>query len=723
MSLFRKWGFGAELVFEAGRAVANMTTARKAVTALKGSFAGMRDAAGRVSTGVAQLGAVLAPLGIGFGLAAAKASSLAGNLEAQRLTMRILVGDIGEANRLLDLIRENASATPFKEGDLIEGSKRLLRLTGSNVDRNIELLKTMETMAALNPGKSVIDAVEGLLDATSGGGFERLKEFGFSLRAEDFKANGRPGGKAWADAVIETIQQELARKTRGEDLVGALSQTFIGRLSTLQDAVENVGKGIGERLNTAMGPRIVTLTRLINDNAADITSAFTMVFDDMHDAWQRRGQPVVDMILAAWDSIGEGGRVRLLSLVARAAVVLTVLTPIAGAAVAIAVAVGGIGIALSGVLPLLSAAGSLAGVAFGAIAAAVGAVGAAGATLALPVVVAGALQLLGLLGAIGGTVLGVAATFGVLASRSAFVANSLPFALQAAWGGVGATFQQVGGFVVGFFQGFTSAAQPLIQTMFGMLQPGFDRLVVTVQDLLMQLGVVSTTTGDAASAGQRLGEILSGILVPALGAVGTATSLLIGFGQVMIPVWTQMIRMIRRFALIIIGLNDGTLSATDAFRLYAITVQQGMLTVIRTIARVMLGVIESTIQAVLTAMSGVLGFLGIEVAPLTIDKTSRNIDRNLANRIRQLDEQAGVIEAGRVAAASPTVNVEAGKVEATVQVNSTVKIDERELGRAEGDALVRGGERGTKPALSSTQRGRVIRHGGTVTPLSPAEAF
>ena len=74
MGLFQKWGFGAELIFEGGRARAEMGRAQRAVIALRGSFGQLREAGNRVTTGLGQLGTLLAPLGLGLGFAASKAS-------------------------------------------------------------------------------------------------------------------------------------------------------------------------------------------------------------------------------------------------------------------------------------------------------------------------------------------------------------------------------------------------------------------------------------------------------------------------------------------------------------------------------------------------------------------------------------------------------------------------------------------------------------------------
>lgn len=245
MSVLRKLGGGLDMVRSKSQSLAN-------------GFVMAAGGLGRI--GAAGLG-VTAMLG---GIVA-HSSSLAANLEAQQLTMRVMVGDADKAQGLMDEIIKKASSTPFEQGDLIEGSKRLLRLTGDNVDMNLELLDLVSTMAALDPTKNVTDAVEAVLDATSGGGFERLKEFGLSLRADEFKKSGKPGGKAWADAVIDTVKTTMDQRTNGEDIVAALSETTMGRFSTLKDNVNLLFLGIGEIMQDNVKDGLVDIIALLGE--------------------------------------------------------------------------------------------------------------------------------------------------------------------------------------------------------------------------------------------------------------------------------------------------------------------------------------------------------------------------------------------------------------------------------------------------------------------------
>lgn len=174
---------------------------------------------------------------------------IAPNAEMQSAltTFNVLIGDTAKAQQLLVDIRKEAAATPFAENELIDASKRLLRFTGDNITQNKQLLRVAEEMAAINPSKTVVDASEALLDAQQGE-FERLKEFGVKLRKEEAKAaakDARKNGAAFGNDYLDAVVGALTKQTGGRDIVGALSKTFRGRVSTLRDIGRNLGREIG----------------------------------------------------------------------------------------------------------------------------------------------------------------------------------------------------------------------------------------------------------------------------------------------------------------------------------------------------------------------------------------------------------------------------------------------------------------------------------------------
>lgn len=727
MSLFRKWGFGAELVFEAGTAIRNMARSQKAVMSLRSSFGLLTEAGSRLRSGASQVGSVLAPLGIGFGIAAAKASSLAGNLEAQKLTMRILVGDMDKANQLLGMIRENAAATPFKEGDLIEGSKRLLRLTGENINQNMDLLKTMETMAALSPGKTVVDAVEGLLDATSGGGFERLKEFGFSLRAEDFAKNGRPGGKAWADAVIGTIQSELQKKTNGEDLVGALSKTFIGRTSTLIDSMENLGKGVGEALNRAMGPVVVGMTTTINDSADSIIEGFERMMTQLGGVWDSTGRPVLLAITNAWVALSDESKSSIAQIFFTFAALVTVLTPVLGVSTAVGIAIGGVLIMLSALIPL----GGAVVTAIGAIGSAIAAVGVATSLLAIPLLILGVGQLAAMFGFLGTVMVLAGATMAALADRSAPLTNLIPLAMDAAWTAVIHRLGLVQSFFSGVVDGFIKGFQPMVDVLLDDLQPAFESLVLEVFDFLDAFGGVTMDFASARRSGVAFGEMLASVMAPAIAMVNGGLKFMMNLFILIMPMLTNVWLLFSRLTAIVFGLGDGTDKAGSGMRLLMLTMQSMFLTTLKVVATGILNTVAfifTKISEVLLEASGLTGIgfgdfgIGGAISSLIgsgADTLSGNIDTGLDSKIASINEEAAEIESAR----KLNIKVDQAPVIVEAKIDTKVCIEDREIARANGSAAVRAGERGIGPSLPPTQRGRVLRNGVGVTALLPSEAF
>ncbi|UEL47358.1 hypothetical protein [Terrisporobacter hibernicus] len=115
-------------------------------------------------------------------------------LEQQQISMRHFmgVGNKGKSSGELDTmsssylksLRDNANATPFETGEVIGAGTRALQIAGGNSKDAMQMVKLAEDMSALNPGKTVGDAMEALADANVGE-MERLKEFGLKASSKD----------------------------------------------------------------------------------------------------------------------------------------------------------------------------------------------------------------------------------------------------------------------------------------------------------------------------------------------------------------------------------------------------------------------------------------------------------------------------------------------------------------------------------------------------------
>lgn len=695
MGLLKSWGIGAELTFKADRARLEITDTKGKIQQLRASLGSLKDAGRTAASGIGQIVTALAPLGLATGAALGIGSKLAADLEASQLTMRVMVGDADKAARLLAMVRENAASTPFAEGDLIEGSKRLLRLTGDNVDRNMELLKLTETMAALNPTKNVTDAVEAVLDAAGGGGFERLKEFGLALNADMFSDTGRAGGAAWGEAVVAQLQATMQERTKGADLVGELSRTFSGRLSTLKDAISNTLRGVGVELNAAVGPVLEPITAWITKQRPIIVGAFQGLLE--------RARPVLTVIggairriAGAWDSLPESTRSTILQVGMAMGVAAAVVLPLAAG-------LAGLVTAGAGVVAVFSAAGPAISGVMGVI-----------STVGMPAIM-GWLALLGKVTAAGGigALLGGGEILTTLGSA---------FSMLGTWLSTAYTWTMT--LAGAYYRGLLPALAPIWEVITTQLQPAFQGILKAFQDVFGELstGTVSAGefTGMVETVGAWVGWLASTALVPLLEGVGM---LIRGF-QFVMELAAPMIRHVKRIGVAFLGLAQGTLSVREAFTLvvssWVRTAVEGVRSLVRFLVST-LGTVLTRMAAVVAKVPGASGIANrIRGAAVTASQLGEGLDRELGRLSAEADRKAAQLEARRADRAAPTVNVQTGDTVVEAKVETKTCVDGREIGRASGKVAMRSGQRGTGPRVEASRTGRVLR-GSVVGALQPAE--
>lgn len=135
-------------------------------------------------------------------------------------------------------LRKNANATPFTTDEVMKAGTRALQISKGSTKEAMKTLKLAEDMAALNPGKTVSDAMEALADADMGE-MERLKEFGYKGSSTDDPKKTR---------------EELSKLYSGGS--AKLAQSGAGSFSTmvgnLQTGLAEMGTGILQSLVPAM---------------------------------------------------------------------------------------------------------------------------------------------------------------------------------------------------------------------------------------------------------------------------------------------------------------------------------------------------------------------------------------------------------------------------------------------------------------------------------------
>lgn len=170
------------------------------------------------------------------------------DLEKQQISMRHFmgVGNKGKSNAELDKmsssylndLRNNANATPFETGEVISAGTRALQIAGGNTKDAMGMVKLAEDMAALNPGKTVGDAMEALADMNIGE-MARLTEFGV-------KASSKDDPKS-VQKKLETMYQGGAEKLATSG--AGLWSTIMGKLKS---NMADIGLGMLEPLKPVM---------------------------------------------------------------------------------------------------------------------------------------------------------------------------------------------------------------------------------------------------------------------------------------------------------------------------------------------------------------------------------------------------------------------------------------------------------------------------------------
>ena len=177
-------------------------------------------------------------------------------LEQQQISMRHFmgVGNAGKSDKELDSmsakylkdLRNNANATPFETGEVISAGTRALQIAGGNTKEAMNMVKLAEDMAALNPGKTVGDAMEALADMNIGE-MARLTEFGVKASSKDDP---------------KEVQKQLETMYAGG--AGKLADSGAGLLSTITGKLKSNIADIGQSMLEPLKPVMSNVIEFIN---------------------------------------------------------------------------------------------------------------------------------------------------------------------------------------------------------------------------------------------------------------------------------------------------------------------------------------------------------------------------------------------------------------------------------------------------------------------------
>ncbi|WP_368490847.1 transglycosylase SLT domain-containing protein [Clostridium sp. BJN0013] len=199
----------------------------------------------------------------------------ASNLEQEQIAMKHFIGYNNQSSSQADVqkmtdsyisqLRTEANITPFGTSEVIAAGRRAVNITSGDTKAGMDLVKLSENMAALNPGKSVMDAMEALADLKTGE-TERMKEFGFKISQDDIN---KAGG---VDSYFK--QQTGSEGNIGKVFAGGakeLSNSTAGKWSTVTGNLETIGANFGKAFLPVINKILTPLANLLDKNSDKFT--------------------------------------------------------------------------------------------------------------------------------------------------------------------------------------------------------------------------------------------------------------------------------------------------------------------------------------------------------------------------------------------------------------------------------------------------------------------
>jgi tape measure domain-containing protein len=206
-------------------------------------------------------------------------------LEKQTRSLEVLTGSATKAAQIIKELKDIGAVTPFTSTELIDSAKRLQAF-------GVETNKVVETTRRLADVSGATGAeLQGLVTAygqvqakgrLQGEELLQFQERGVALQQvlrEEYKLSGEEfqdalsKGRISAEAVEYAIQK--LTNAGGKYANGAIAQsdTLAGRLSTLQDAVQN----LAQRLGTILAPAMQSILGLAIDIANQVNNVFETI--------------------------------------------------------------------------------------------------------------------------------------------------------------------------------------------------------------------------------------------------------------------------------------------------------------------------------------------------------------------------------------------------------------------------------------------------------------
>ncbi|MDQ7096939.1 hypothetical protein REC12_25415 [Desulfosporosinus sp. PR] len=216
-------------------------------------------------------------------------------------------------------LKNNASDTHILTSDVVSAGASAVSITGGDTTGAMELVKLSEDMAALNPGKTISEAMEALAGAKNGS-MEGLQGFGVSIGEDEFKSfAGRGKNDDMSEADTNTAFGMLVDKKLKPSFKGGTAEqadTGLGLVNAVKgktgSLIQDTGLKMLERLKPAIksvvalidqcSPQIEKLALKIADGIESIVNKATLVYNFFKTNWATL-RPFIEGIAIAFGAV------------------------------------------------------------------------------------------------------------------------------------------------------------------------------------------------------------------------------------------------------------------------------------------------------------------------------------------------------------------------------------------------------------------------------------
>jgi tape measure domain-containing protein len=206
-------------------------------------------------------------------------------IETQTRSLQVLTGSAEKAGQIIKDLQQLGAVTPFTSSELIDSAKRL-QAFGVETNKVVETTRRLADVSGATgaelqglvtaygqvQAKGRLQGEELLQFQERGVALQQVLREEYNLSGEEFQ-DALEKGRISAEAVEYAIQKLTTAGGKYADGAVAQSDTLAGRLSTLQDAVQN----LASRLGSILAPAMQSILGLAIDIANQVNNVFETI--------------------------------------------------------------------------------------------------------------------------------------------------------------------------------------------------------------------------------------------------------------------------------------------------------------------------------------------------------------------------------------------------------------------------------------------------------------